>query len=107
MMKRIVGLISMALMLSACTQKSAYETAVENMAPFYCYKSLAGVVIIGWPGFPQRIKSAPASIYSKSTINHPWASLTPAKQRIKRPFSLLSRATPWGGVAQLVRAAES
>ena len=59
MMKRIVGLISMALILSAFTQKSAYETAVKNMAPFYCYKSLAGVVIIGWPGFPQAHQERP------------------------------------------------
>ena len=43
MMKRIVGLISVALVLSACTQKSAYEAAVEDMEPVYCYKSLAGV----------------------------------------------------------------
>ena len=59
MMKRIVGLISMALILSACTQKSAYETAVKNMAPFYCYKSLAGVVIIGWSGVPQAHQERP------------------------------------------------
>ena len=43
MMKRIVGLISVALVLSACTQKSAYEAVVEDMEPVYCYKSLAGV----------------------------------------------------------------
>lgn len=29
--------------LSACAQKSAYEAAVEDLEPTYCYKSLAGV----------------------------------------------------------------
>ena len=43
MMKRIVGLISVALVLSACTHKSAYEAAVEDMESVYCYKSLARV----------------------------------------------------------------
>ena len=59
MMKRVVGLISMALVLSAYTQKSAYETAVEDMAPVYCYKSLAGVVILEWPGLPQAHQERP------------------------------------------------
>lgn len=31
------------LSLSACAQKSAYEAAVEDLEPRYCYKSLAGV----------------------------------------------------------------
>ncbi len=43
MIKRIVGLISVALVLSACTQKSAYEAAVEDMESGYCYKSMPGV----------------------------------------------------------------
>lgn len=29
--------------LSACAQQSAYEAAVEDLEPRYCYKSLAGV----------------------------------------------------------------
>ena len=51
MMNRIVGLISVALVLSACTQKSAYEAAVEDMEPVYCYKSLAGVQCYQEPSF--------------------------------------------------------
>jgi outer membrane lipoprotein-sorting protein len=51
MMNRIVGLISVALVLSACTQKSAYEAAVENMEHVYCYKSLAGVQCYQEPSF--------------------------------------------------------
>ena len=51
MMKRIVGLISVALVLSACAQKSAYEAAVEDMEPVYYYKSLAGVQCYQEPSF--------------------------------------------------------
>ena len=43
MMKRIDVLISTALVLSAFTQKSDYEVAVEDMEPVYCFKTLAGV----------------------------------------------------------------
>ena len=31
------------LSLSACVHKSAYEAAVEDEEPRYCYKSLAGL----------------------------------------------------------------
>ena len=50
-MKRIVGLISVALVLSACKQKSAYEAAVGDIEPVYCYKSLAGVQCSQKPSF--------------------------------------------------------
>jgi len=32
-----------ALALGACAQKSAYEAAVEDYEPVYCYKSIGGV----------------------------------------------------------------
>ncbi len=57
MMNRIVGLISVALVLSACTQKSAYEAAVEDMDPstatspwpaFSVTRSLASATSGGW-----------------------------------------------------------
>lgn len=37
----VIGLA--VLSATACTQKTAYEAAVEDMEPRYCYKSLAGV----------------------------------------------------------------
>ena len=35
----------------ACTQKSAYDAAVEDMEPVYYYKSLAGVQCYQEPSF--------------------------------------------------------
>jgi len=32
-----------ALLVGACAQKSAYEAAVEDYEPVYCYKSIGGV----------------------------------------------------------------
>ena len=43
--------IGAAGFLSACAQKSAYEAAVEDMEPVYCYKSLAGVQCYQEPSF--------------------------------------------------------
>lgn len=40
-----------AVSLSACTQKSAYEAAVEDEEPRYCYQSLAGVTCYEKPNF--------------------------------------------------------
>ena len=35
--------------LAGCTQKSAYEAAVEDLEPRYCYQSLAGVTCYETP----------------------------------------------------------
>ncbi len=44
------GIIALAaLSLSACAQKSAYEAAVEDEEPRYCYRSLAGVTCYDKP----------------------------------------------------------
>ncbi len=43
----IIGLA--VLSATACTQKSAYEAAVEDLEPRYCYKSLAGVTCYDTP----------------------------------------------------------
>ncbi|NQV98699.1 MAG: hypothetical protein HQ483_03285 [Rhodospirillales bacterium] len=37
------------LSLAACAQKSAYEAAVEDLEPRYCYQSLAGVTCYETP----------------------------------------------------------
>ena len=51
MMKQFVGWITMTFVLSACAQKSAYEAAVEDMEPIYCYQSLGGVQCYELPNF--------------------------------------------------------
>ena len=51
MMTRLVGLFAVVLVLGACAQKSAYEAAVEDREPVYCYKSLAGVQCYEKPNF--------------------------------------------------------
>ena len=51
MMKRLSGLFAMVLVLGACAQKSAYEAAVEEMDPVYCYRSLGGVQCYDRPNF--------------------------------------------------------
>ena len=50
-MKRILMALPMVLLLGACAQKSAYEAAVEDYEPVYCYKSLAGVQCYEKPNF--------------------------------------------------------
>jgi hypothetical protein len=42
-MKSLMVISAALLVLSACTQKSAYETAVEDLEPRYCYKSIGGI----------------------------------------------------------------
>ncbi len=42
-------IIGAALLLSACAQKTAYEAAVEDMEPTYCYKSLGGITCYAKP----------------------------------------------------------
>jgi len=42
MNKLIIPAIA-ALLVGACAQKSAYEMAVEDCEPVYCYKSIGGV----------------------------------------------------------------
>ncbi|MBT3660341.1 MAG: hypothetical protein HOB37_11300 [Rhodospirillaceae bacterium] len=43
--------IGAAGFLSACAQKSAYEAAVEEFEPVYCYQSLGGVSCYKKPNF--------------------------------------------------------
>lgn len=54
-MKRLLGVVApvlaFALALGACAQKSAYEAAVEDMEPVYCYRSLGGVQCYETPHF--------------------------------------------------------
>ena len=42
-MRKLLFLLTAGLTLAACANKSAYEAAVEDREPVYCYKSLAGV----------------------------------------------------------------
>lgn len=42
-MNKLVVVASTMLVLSACADKSAYEAAVEDMEPRYCYKSIGGI----------------------------------------------------------------
>jgi len=42
-MKTLFVLAGAAIALSACAEKSAYESAVENLEPRYCYQSIGGV----------------------------------------------------------------
>jgi len=48
-MKNWIFVIGAALALSACAQKSAYEAAVEDHEPRYCYRSIGGVVCYAKP----------------------------------------------------------
>lgn len=51
MLKRMLMVTAFAVALSACAQKSAYEAAVEDREPVYCYQSLGGVVCHEKPNF--------------------------------------------------------
>jgi len=42
-MNKLIFLAIAALLVGACAQKSAYEAAVEDYEPVYCYKSIGGV----------------------------------------------------------------
>ncbi len=48
-MFKVLGVSLALLSLTACAQKSAYEAAVEDLEPRYCYKSLAGVTCYDKP----------------------------------------------------------
>ncbi len=43
MNKSVFLLTAAAVVLSACANKSAYELAVEDLEPTYCYRSIGGV----------------------------------------------------------------
>jgi hypothetical protein len=51
MLKRIIALAAFSLALGACADKSAYERAVENYEPVYCYQNLGGIVCHEKPNF--------------------------------------------------------
>ena len=51
MMKRMLTVFLAGLTLSACAQKSAYEAAVEDFEPVYCYKTIGGVACHETPNF--------------------------------------------------------
>ncbi len=54
MLKRVLTAMMVVMSgaaLGACAQKSAYEAAVEDREPVYCYQSLAGVVCHEKPNF--------------------------------------------------------
>ena len=42
-MQKTLFLLLVAAVLDACAQKSAYEVAVQNYEPVYCYQSIGGV----------------------------------------------------------------
>jgi len=48
-MNRLIIIAGATLILSACAQKSAYEAAVEDFEPRYCYRSLGGVMCYETP----------------------------------------------------------
>jgi hypothetical protein len=48
-MKKLIVIAGAALILSACAQKSAYEAAVEDLEPSYCYQSIGGVTCYKTP----------------------------------------------------------
>jgi len=50
-MRKLMIIVACAGFLDACAQKSAYEAAVEDYEPTYCYKSLAGVSCYKKPYF--------------------------------------------------------
>ncbi|MEK9722990.1 MAG: hypothetical protein VW405_05830 [Rhodospirillaceae bacterium] len=52
-MQRLTWLpvLALSLALGACAQKSAYEAAVEDLEPVYCYQSLGGVACYEKPDF--------------------------------------------------------
>jgi len=50
-MQKLLTIMGAALLLGACAQKSAYEAAVEDYEPVYCYKSLGGVTCYEKPNF--------------------------------------------------------
>lgn len=51
MLKRIIALAAFSMALGACADKSAYERAVENYEPVYCYQNLGGIVCHEKPNF--------------------------------------------------------
>ncbi|MDD9877434.1 MAG: hypothetical protein OXR84_08350 [Magnetovibrio sp.] len=50
-MRNILTILAAAAVLGACAQKSAYEAAVEDYEPVYCYQSLGGVTCYEKPNF--------------------------------------------------------
>ena len=71
-MKRLLMVLIGVGLLGACTHKSAYEAAVENHEPVYCYKSLAGVACHEKPNFRDENR----------LVNY----FGPAPKRYERPF---------------------
>jgi len=48
-MRNWIIIFGATLTLSACAQKSAYEAAVEDQEPSYCYRSIGGVSCYATP----------------------------------------------------------
>jgi hypothetical protein len=71
MLKRALAVLVCGVALGACAQKSAYEAAVEDREPVYCYQSLAGVVCHEKPNFRDE----------RRIVNY----FGPAPQRYERP----------------------
>jgi len=71
MLERLLTVLACAAALSACAQKSAYEAAVEDREPVYCYQSLGNVVCHEKPNFHDE----------RRMVNY----FGPAPQRYERP----------------------
>jgi len=108
-MKRLLMFLICIGLLGACTHKSAYEAAVENHEPVYCYKSLAGVACHEKPNFrdenrlvnyfgpaPKRyerpVLTSEQKLFAPAPINY-WAKDPEPLPRAKPHGYLIDR--PW------------
>jgi len=48
-MRALIVIVGITAVLSACTEKTAYEAAVEDLEPSYCYQSIGGVTCYANP----------------------------------------------------------